>query len=92
LWRLATHAGVGIALPICHRLERQVKTAIAFTIALLIGAGCRWFEIPVPSPPKLIGALLVLTMSVGYLATDRLMARSQSATHRHSSARPDMQR
>ena len=68
-----------------------MRTAIAFLIALLIGAGCRWFEIPVPSPPKLIGALLVLTMTVGYLATDRLIARSQAATHHRSSARPDTQ-
>ena len=69
-----------------------MKTALAFVIALLIGAGCRWFEIPVPSPPKLIGALLVLTMTAGYLATDRLIARGQGAPHRRPSARPDTQR
>jgi XapX domain-containing protein len=69
-----------------------MKTTIAFVLALLIGAGCRWFEIPVPSPPRLIGALLVLTMTVGYLATDRLIARSQAATHPRSSARPDTER
>jgi XapX domain-containing protein len=69
-----------------------MKTALAFVIALLIGAGCRWFEIPVPSPPRLIGALLVLTMTVGYLATDRLIARNHGAPHRRSSAPPDTQR
>jgi XapX domain-containing protein len=69
-----------------------MKTAIAFVIALLIGAGCRWFAIPVPSPPKLIGALLVLTMTVGYLAADRLIARTQAAAHPRSSAPPDTQR
>ena len=73
-------------------MQEPMKAAIAFVIALLIGAGCRWFEIPVPSPPKLIGALLVLTMTVGYLATDRLIARSQAATQRRASARPDTQR
>lgn len=52
-------------------MQEPMKTAIAFLIVLLIGAGCRWFELPVPSPPKLIGALLVLTMTVGYLAADR---------------------
>lgn len=69
-----------------------MKTAIAFVLALLIGAGCRWFAIPVPSPPKLIGALLVLTMTVGYLATDRAIARSHGAAQRRSSTRPDRQR
>ena len=68
-----------------------MKTALAFVIALLIGAGCRWFEIPVPSPPKLIGALLVLTMTVGYLAMDQLIAHGHGAPHRRSSAPPDMQ-
>jgi XapX domain-containing protein len=69
-----------------------MKAAIAFVIALLIGAGCRWFEIPVPSPPKLIGALLVVTMTVGYLATDRLIARSQAAIQHRSSSPVDRER
>jgi len=42
--------------------------------ALLIGAGCRWFDIPVPSPPKLAGALLIVAMTLGYMATDKLIA------------------
>jgi XapX domain-containing protein len=73
-------------------MQEPMKTAIAFLIALLIGAGCRWFEIPVPSPPKLIGALLVLTMTVGYLATDRLIAHTQAGTQHRSSAPPDTRR
>ena len=36
--------------------------------------------------------LEVLTMTVGYLATDQLITRGQAATQRRSSARPDMQR
>jgi len=43
---------------------------------LLIGAGCRWFDIPVPSPPKLIGALLVVAMTLGYTLTDRFLAKN----------------
>lgn len=52
-----------------------IKTAIALTTAFLIGAACRWFDVPVPAPPKLLGALLVLAMTLGYLVTDGLMAR-----------------
>lgn len=62
----------------------MIKTAIALTTAFLIGAACRWFDVPVPAPPKLLGALLVLAMTLGYLVTDGLMAsraeRAQSAT------------
>jgi hypothetical protein len=31
-------------------------------------------DVPVPSPPKLLGALLVVAMTVGYMATDKLLA------------------
>jgi XapX domain-containing protein len=52
----------------------MVKIALGLFLGLAIGAGCRWFDIPVPSPPRLIGALLVVAMTVGYIATDKLVA------------------
>jgi XapX domain-containing protein len=51
-----------------------LKLIIGIFLGLLIGAGCRWFDIPVPSPPKLGGVLLVVAMTVGYLITDKLIA------------------
>lgn len=48
-----------------------MKILIGLILGLLIGAACRAFDIPLPSPPKLIGALLVLAMTVGYLVTDQ---------------------
>jgi XapX domain-containing protein len=59
-------------------------------VGLLIGAGCRFFDIPSPAPLRLIGALLlvaitlgfvaagallVVAMTTGYLLVDRFMAR-----------------
>jgi XapX domain-containing protein len=52
----------------------MLKMIVGITLGLLIGAGCRWFDIPVPSPPKLVGALLVVAMTIGYMATDKLIA------------------
>jgi XapX domain-containing protein len=52
-----------------------VKNLLAILLALLIGAACRWFEIPVPAPPRLFGALLILAVTVGYLLTDAVIAR-----------------
>jgi XapX domain-containing protein len=43
-----------------------MKIAIGFLIAFLIGGGCRFFEIPSPAPNAILGALLVVTMSLGY--------------------------
>ncbi len=52
-----------------------MKLLIGLVLAFLIGAGCRFFDIPAPAPPALQGALLVVAMTFGYLATDKLMAK-----------------
>ncbi|MBV8052580.1 MAG: DUF1427 family protein [Acidobacteriaceae bacterium] len=58
-----------------------MKTVIGLALGLLIGIVCRWFDVPVPSPPKLIGALLVVSMTMGYIAADKLLAaRSKRET------------
>jgi len=50
--------------------EPLVGLALGFTI----GAGCRWFDLPLPAPPKLVGALLVVAMTVGFLGTDMVLS------------------
>lgn len=50
-----------------------MKTAISLLLAAGIGASCRWFDIPVPAPPRLTGALLVLALTLGYLAADNFL-------------------
>ena len=49
---------------------------IGILLGLAIGAGCRWFDLPLPAPPKLVGALLVVMMTLGFLVTDMLMMRA----------------
>jgi XapX domain-containing protein len=58
-----------------------VKIAIGLLLGLGIGVVCRLAEIPLPAPPALVGALLVLAMTAGYLLTDRLAAHRE-ARHR----------
>ena len=58
----------------------MVKMLIGIALGLLIGVGCRWFDIPVPAPPKLIGAVLVVAMTVGYLGTDRFLSHRHGTT------------
>jgi XapX domain-containing protein len=55
-----------------------MKTAVSFVLALAIGAACRWFDIPVPAPPRLVGALLVVAATVGYLLADHWLGSGTS--------------
>ncbi len=57
----------------------MVKIIAGLVLGLLIGAMCRWFDVPLPGPPKFVGALLVVAVTVGYMATDRLIAAKFSS-------------
>jgi XapX domain-containing protein len=65
----------------------MIKIVAGIALGILIGASCRWFDIPVPAPPKLIGALLVVAMTVGYMGTDRFLSH-RLATTAHLSGGP----
>ncbi len=46
----------------------MMKALIGLVLGLMVGAGCRFFDIPSPAPPRLIGAGLLVAMTVGFLA------------------------
>ncbi len=48
----------------------MVKTSLGLVLAFSIGAGARFLDIPVPAPPRILGALLVLAMTIGYVCAD----------------------
>jgi XapX domain-containing protein len=58
-----------------------MKVALGLLLALAIGVACRLAGIPLPAPPVLIGALLVLAMTLGYVVADQL------ATHREAKSK-----
>jgi XapX domain-containing protein len=51
-----------------------VKIVCGVVVAVLIGAGCRFFEIPLPGPPAILGAFLAVAMATGYTVTDKVLA------------------
>jgi XapX domain-containing protein len=55
------------------------RIAIGFVLSFLIGAGCRYFDIPAASPPVIPGALIVPAMTLGYSSMDRVVSRKQRA-------------
>ncbi len=50
-----------------------MKSMIGIVLAFALGFSCRAFGIPSPAPPLILGALLVMAMTVGYIAVDRWM-------------------
>ena len=48
---------------------------IGILLGILIGAGCRWFDLPLPAPPRIVGALLVVAMTLGFLGADFALAQ-----------------
>jgi XapX domain-containing protein len=52
-----------------------VKIALGLILVLLIGIVCRLAGIPVPAPPAIVGALLVVAMTVGFVATDTMLTK-----------------
>ena len=54
-----------------------MKFVLGLLISFAVGVGCRYFDIPVGSPPVIPGALLVLAMTLGYSSTDKILTRRQ---------------
>jgi XapX domain-containing protein len=52
-----------------------MKSFLGLALAFAIGFACRAFGIPSPAPPVIVGALLVVAMTIGYLLADRLVSR-----------------
>lgn len=48
---------------------------IALALGLGIGVSCRWFDLPLPAPPKIVGALLVISMTIGFILADHALRR-----------------
>ena len=61
----------------------MLAAIIGLLLGLTIGAGCRLFDIPSPAPPRLIGACLVLAMSVGFVTADHLLPAGKTLVEMH---------
>ena len=56
----------------------MTRNAIGLVLGIVVGAGCRFFDIPSPAPPRLIGAFLLLAMTLGFSTADKLLATKQT--------------
>jgi len=56
-----------------------MKITIGLLLAVCVGIGCRWFGIPLPGPPAIMGAAMAVAMATGYTATDYFLTRKSNS-------------
>lgn len=64
-----------------------MKLLIGIAMSFAVGAFCRYFDIPVGSPPVIPGAVLVVAITLGYSSTDKLLSH-RTATTKHMCGGP----
>ena len=55
-----------------------MKLLIGLVLAVFVGIGCRWFQLPLPGPPAIMGAAMAVAMASGYTATDYWLTRKSA--------------
>ena len=53
----------------------MIASLVGLILGFLIGVGCRWFDLPLPAPPRIVGALLVVFMTLGFLGANLALAQ-----------------
>jgi len=56
----------------------MIAAFVGLILGLIVGAGCRFFDIPSPAPPRLIGAGLLLAMTLGFVTADHVLQPGQT--------------
>lgn len=54
----------------------MLQSFAGVALGLAVGAFCRGFEIPSPAPPHIIGAVILIAMTLGFLAGGWVVAAS----------------
>lgn len=56
----------------------MIKKAIGLALGFGIGLGCAFTGIPVPAPPILIGSLMVVAMTLGFITMDQILKKESA--------------
>lgn len=59
----------------------MIKIFLGLLLGFAIGLLCKGIGVPVPSPPVIPGALLVLSMTIGYLIADKIAKHQNTTKH-----------
>jgi XapX domain-containing protein len=66
----------------------MIKPLIGIALGICIGFGCRFFDIPLPGPPAILGAILAVAMATGYTLADRFLTRNAPSAEHAAVAEP----
>ena len=61
----------------------MVKIFLGLLLGVAIGVVCRLAALPLPAPPVLTGAILVVSMTLGYIVLDRLPRLAEARNRKH---------
>ena len=56
----------------------MVTAVIGLVLGFVVGAGCRFFDIPSPAPPRFIGACLLLAMTMGFVVAEHILPQGET--------------
>ncbi len=59
------------------------RLVLGYLVALTIGIVCRLSGIPLPAPPAIVGALVVVSMTCGYVFIDKIHTKSKATQIDH---------
>jgi XapX domain-containing protein len=51
----------------------MIPAVIGLLVGVVVGAGCRFFDVPSSAPPRLIGAGMLLAMTLGFVTAQRVL-------------------
>ncbi len=59
------------------------RLILGYLLAAAIGIVCRIANIPLPAPPALVGALVVVSMTTGYILMNKVLIENQATQTEH---------
>jgi XapX domain-containing protein len=59
------------------------RLILGYLLAAAIGVACRLSGIPLPAPPALVGAIVVLSMTTGYILMDKMLVKNEATQTEH---------
>ena len=58
--------------------DKEIAAIVGLALGALVGAGCRYFDIPLPAPEHLIGVCVLLAITIGFVSADYALPKGET--------------